>query len=65
MCLLLCEADGNLCVKKSKTPNTAIDKRGSFLYNYSTIVALLKGGFQGGRGRDGGWGVAANAKFPK
>ena len=63
MCLFLREADGNLYVKKSKTPNIAIDKGGSFLYNYSTIVATLKGGFQGERGRDGG--VAANAKFPK
>ena len=40
----------------SMTPNIAIDKGGSFLYNYNTTVAILKGGNQPPRGTGGGGG---------
>ena len=58
------------CAKEmSKTPNIAIDKGGSFLYNYSTvtIVVPFKGGEPASKGSGGriGGGGAANAKFPK
>ena len=56
------------CAKEmSKTPNIAIDKGGSFLYNYSTvtIVVPFKGGNQLPRGaREGLGGGGGECQIP-